>query len=128
MWLYSISKFFEHPYREDLWVKVTFIVSLVLNVILWGALYFKLQPYSYLSDSGQITLHYNIYFGIDNIGPWYQALVLPIFGLIIIIFNNILAYFFYLQEKMLSYFLIFSQAAIQLILLAAGIYVILLNI
>jgi hypothetical protein len=128
MWLYSVSKFFEHPYREDLWVKINFAVSIILNIILWGALYFRLQPLSYLSDSGQIALHYNIYFGIDSIGSWYQVLVIPLLGLFIIIFNNILGYIFYIQDKIISHLLIFSQTALQLILFAAGMFVILLNI
>ncbi|MCX6742815.1 MAG: hypothetical protein NT116_01105 [Candidatus Parcubacteria bacterium] len=70
MWHYSISKFFEHPYREDLWAKINFVASVLINVTLWGALYFKLHSLAYLSESGQISLHYNIYFGIDNVGPY----------------------------------------------------------
>ena len=109
-------------------MKINFLASIILNVILWGALYFKLQPLSYLSDSGQIALHYNIYFGIDKVGSWYYVLAIPLLGLFIIIFNNILGYIFYLQDKLLSHFLVFSQTALQLILFAAGIFVILLNI
>jgi hypothetical protein len=73
-------------------------------------------------------LHYNIYFGIDNIGFWTKAFIIPLLGLFIIIFNNILAYIFYLQEKLISYFLIIIQTLLQIILLAAAIFLILLNI
>jgi hypothetical protein len=125
---YNISKFFEHPFREDLTVKITFIFSIVINLITWAALYFKLHPFSYTTDAGQIYLHYNLYFGIDNIGYWYEALVIPLLGLFIIIFNNTLGYFFYVQEKVISYSLVISQAVLQVILLAAAIFVILLNI
>lgn len=128
MWLYSVSKFFEHPFREDLWVKINLIASIIINVTLWGALYSKLHSFSYVSESGQIALHYNIYFGIDSIGPWYKVFILPTLGLFIIIFNNLLGYAFYLQEKILSYFLIFSQTILQIILFIAGIFIILLNI
>lgn len=128
MWLYSISKFFEHPYREDIWVKINLLISVLINVTLWGALYFKLHNFSYVSESGQVALHYNIYFGIDSIGPWYKVFILPILGAFIIIFNNIVGYIFYLQEKLLSYLLIFSQTILQVILFVAGIFVILLNI
>lgn len=128
MWLYNVAKFFEHPYREDIWVKICFIASILINVTLWGALYFKLQPLSYLSESGLISLHYNIYFGIDKIGPWYFVLALPLLGFFIIVFNNLLAYFLYLQDKFISHFLVLSQLALQLILFAAGVFVILLNI
>lgn len=125
---YNISKFFEHPFREDLIVKITFIAGLALNLLTWAILYFKLYAFSYTTDAGQIYLHYNLYFGIDNIGYWYEALVIPLLGLFIIIFNNLLAYYFYVQEKVISYSLIISQVMLQIILFAAAIFVILLNI
>jgi hypothetical protein len=128
MWLYSVSKFFEDPYREDLAVKINFISSLIINAITWVALYYKLHAFSYLSESGQISLHYNIYFGIDNIGSWYNVFIIPLFGLFIIVFNNILAYTFYSKEKLISYLLIISQTVLQVILLAAAVFIILLNI
>jgi hypothetical protein len=128
MFLYNISKFFEHPFREDRVVKINFIFSISLNLITWVILYLKLHPFSYMSESGQIYLHYNLYFGIDNIGYWYEALVIPLLGLFIIILNSLLAYFFYIQDKVLSYSLVVSQTLLQIILLAAAIFVILLNI
>ena len=43
MLFYNLSKFLENPYREDLVVKITFILSIVINVISGLVLYFKLQ-------------------------------------------------------------------------------------
>lgn len=128
MFFYKISKFLDNPYREDLVVKISFILSIIINLVIWLALYFKLHPFSYLTEYGQIYLHYNIYFGIDNIGYWYVPFIIPALGLFIILFNNILAYIFYLQEKIISYVLIIFQAALQMVLFAAAIFVILLNI
>ena len=128
MFFYNISKFFEHPYQEDGVVKINFILSIAINLITWLTLYYKLHPFSYTSDFGQIYLHYNLYFGIDNIGYWYEALIIPLLGLFIIIFNSVLGYFLYVQEKVLSYSLVVSQTLLQIILFAAAIFVILLNI
>lgn len=132
MLFYNISKFLEHPYREDLAVKITIILGALINLATWLVLYFKLSPFSYMeygqSAFGQIYLHYNIYFGIDKIGQWYVSFIIPLLGLFILIFNNILAYIFYLQDKLISYVLAISQAVLQLILFAAAIFVILLNI
>jgi len=128
MLLYNFSKFLENPYREDLLVKITFIISILLNLIIWGILYLKIYPFSYLTKFGQIYLHYNIYFGIDSIGEWYKVFIIPALGLIIILLNNILAYAFYLKEKIISYTLNVSQLILQIILLAAAVFVILLNI
>jgi len=128
MFLYSIAKFFENPYREDLNVRINLLFSLVVNIIMWLAIYYKLEPFSYLAEFGQIYLHYNLYFGIDNIGPWYMVFALPVLGLLVIVINNILAYIFYLQEKVVSLVLVFSQSVVQIILLAATIFIILLNV
>jgi len=128
MLFYNISKFFEHPYREDLAVKINFIASILINILTWIILWYKLHAFAYLSENGQIYLHYNVYFGIDNIGYWTNAFIISLLGLFIIFFNNILGYIFYIQEKMISYLLVFSQSILQVILLAAAIFLILLNI
>ncbi len=128
MLFYNITKFFENPYREDMIVKISFLASIVINLAAWIVLYWKLNAFSYQTEYGQIFLHYNIYFGVDNIGSWYKAFIIPLLGIIIIIFNNILAYSFYLKERLISYVLVISQVLIQVVLLAASIFVILLNI
>jgi hypothetical protein len=128
MLLFRFTKFFENPYRDDLAVKINFIGSLVINIIIWVILYSKLHHFAYATEDNQIYLHYNIYFGIDNIGIWYYVFILPVLGIFIIALNNILAYFFYLKDKFISYSLIVTQTAIQLVLLSAAIFVILLNI
>lgn len=128
MLLYSISKFIESPYRSDLAVKICFFLSLIINAGTWFVLYYKIYPFSYLTEYGQIYLHYNIYFGIDSIGSWYNAFSLPVIGLLIIIFNLFLGYFFFLKDKLISYTLVISQTLIQLVLLASAVFIILLNI
>jgi hypothetical protein len=128
MLFYNITKFLENPYREDMIVKISFAVSAIINIIIWLALYVKLNNFSYQTEYGQIFLHYNVYFGVDNIGVWYKAFIIPLLGLVVIIFNNILAYTFYLKDRLISYVLVISQAVMQLALLAAAVFVILLNI
>lgn len=128
MLFYNISKFLDHPYRDDLTVKISFISGLAANIFTWLILYYKLSPFAYLTQAGQVYLHYNIYFGIDNIGSWYMALVIPLLGLLILVVNNILAYFFYIRDKVLSRILVLCAAFLQLVLLVASVFVILLNI
>jgi hypothetical protein len=128
MLFYNITKFLENPYREDLIVKISFVVSVIINIIIWLALYVKLNNFAYQTEYGQIFLHYNVYFGVDNIGVWYKAFIIPVLGLFVILFNNILGYTFYLKDRLISYVLVISQAVMQVALLAAAIFVILLNI
>ena len=128
MLLYSVTKFLDSTYRGDKVVLTTFFVSLALNIAMWVLLYLKLSPFSFLTESGQIPLHYNIYFGIDSIGMWYKVFVIPLLGLFIILFNNVLAYTLYIKERLVSYTLVITQAVIHLVLLAAAIFIVLLNL
>ena len=127
MILYNFAKFFESTYRDDRWVKITFIFSFIINIAIWISLWLKIRPLAYISEFGDIPLHYNIYFGIDKIGPWYFTLVMPIIGLLVIIVNNALGYIFYHKEKVVSYFLIFTELLIQIILGGSTFLIILLN-
>ncbi len=127
MILDSISRFIESTYRDDSVFKITVIASLILNAGLWIALYIKLRPFSYLSESGQIPLHYSANFGVDTLGPWYGVFAIPALGLAVLIFNAVLGYVFYYRERMLSHLLLITQAFIQIALVWAGVFIILLN-
>lgn len=74
-----------------------------------------------------IPLHYNVYFSIDLMGDWYQLLVIPFFGLLVILINQSIVTFIYLKERMLAYFLTGSTLAIQILLLLASLAIIWLN-
>ena len=63
-----------------------------------------------------IPLHYNIYFGSDWLGASYWVYLYPTIGLLIVIVNLVLAYFFVGWHRLISYFLL-SQAIIFNILL-----------
>lgn len=42
-----------------------------------------------------LFLHYNILFGVDLLGPWYQILNIPLTGLVIIFVNSLLGWILY---------------------------------
>ena len=128
MLLTAFANLWHSNYRLNKVILVNFIVSLVLNLVSWIFLAIKIAPLRYLSVSGTIPLHYNLYFGVDVFGQWYHVFALPLFGLCIIIFNNLLGYVMYEHEKLLSYFLVYIQTITHLILVAASIFIILLNI
>ncbi|MCB9798221.1 hypothetical protein H6758_00680 [Candidatus Nomurabacteria bacterium] len=39
-------------------------------------------------SEGPLFLHYNVLFGVDLIGPWYQILYIPLTGCILVILNS----------------------------------------
>lgn len=128
MLAYSFVKFWQSSYKSDLQVKLNFFISLAINLISLGILYYRIQPFSYLAPSGDIPLHFSSYFGIDIYAKWYVVFVLPVSGLIVMIVNNLIGYMLFAKERILSIFLVYTQTIITLILFAAGIFTILLNI
>ena len=110
----KINLFFKDKFNV-----IGLIIILILNLIIWAILYFNIEP-----TIDPIPLHYNIYFGIDLIGQWYQIFYLPASGLIIYFINFVLSYIIYKREKIISYFLILSTGLIQIILIGAGLLII----
>jgi len=110
-------------YRSDKFVKINLFFSLLINIVLWLLLIWQTKEFS-----GLIPLHYNIYFGIDLLGPWYQFFLLPSLGLLFFIVNFIISLMIYSKEKVLSYFLVSASSFIQLIFILAAIFIILINL
>lgn len=67
---------------------------------LFGTLPFFLHPSEVLT-----VLHYNVYFGVDLLGSWWQAYILPGVALCFVGINIWLAFYFYArqQERIAAY-------------------------
>ncbi|MFA6322317.1 MAG: hypothetical protein WCX71_02455 [Candidatus Buchananbacteria bacterium] len=85
---------------RDRIVRMLFLLALLIDVLIWFFLGWSVRD---LPES--IPLHYNIYYGIDLYGNWYEILYLPAVGLLFLSINFILALYLYSREKILSYFL-----------------------
>lgn len=100
------------------YVQKFFWASLGLNLLMWIlAAYFYLK---YASDT--IILHYNVMIaGADLVGDKYRIFTIPLFGLIFIIINYIILFFFrrHRDRKFISYLLL-SAALFANIMLFAG--------
>ena len=111
------------PAKRDRTIIFNLTIALLINLALWIILLF-----SFWRQSDYIILGYNIYFGISAFGPWYQILLLPLMGLIIIAVNFLLAFFVYLPQKILSYFLVIAATVANVIVLAAGLLLVYSNL
>ena len=109
-------------YFRNHFVKLNFLIILLLNIFLWLFLAYNSRDFA-----GQIPLHYNIYFGIDSFGPWYKIFWLPIFGLAIFLFNFVFGALIYEFEKILSYLLIGTASLAGFLLILAAVFIILVN-
>lgn len=67
--------------------------------------YFKIFPLRHLHKS--VALHSNEYFGIDQVGDWWQLAIIPLIWLVLLILNSLLALGFYQRDKHFAYGLIF---------------------
>lgn len=66
-----------------------------------------------------IPLHYNIYFGIDYLGRWYEAYFLPLLSFLITSVNLIVALLFYKRDKHLTYLVMGATVFLQTVLSVA---------
>jgi len=99
-----------------------FILSFVLNLLLWGFLYWKIQP-----QVDPIVLNYNIYFGISLIGAWWQVFLFPLVGLVIWLINLILVAIWSKKERLLASFLSYTTTLIQILLIIVSIFMVMVN-
>lgn len=119
----KIRSFFHQEYFRSHIVVWLLILSLTANMIDWLILKIWIKPVDF-----SIILHYNVYFGVDQIGNYRQVYLLPMIGLILFIINLVLSMFFYGQKKRIaSYILLMATLMIQLSLIVASMSQILIN-
>lgn len=72
----------------------------VLFLVVAGILIFFIRPSEVLT-----VLHYNVYFGVDLLGAWWQVYILPGVALVFVALNTVLAYYLYTkkQERIAAY-------------------------
>jgi hypothetical protein len=106
--------------------RVTFVISFVLLALLFALPIWRIVP---LAESQPfLPLHYNIYFGVDRFGPWYQVFVLPVLGLVFLLSNLFFQTIFYKREKFLTLLFAYTTIVIEVVLLVAMALIVLLNI
>lgn len=100
---------------SDKVIVISIVFSLTLNGLTWWLLYSEFH-----GQTEFVPLHYNIYFGIDLYGPWYNILLIPASALLMVFINCIFSYILYMRLRILSYFLVITFSLCQLIFLGAA--------
>lgn len=119
----EIKSFFSQEYFHSSLVQWVIIGALLLNVLNWSMIAFFIRPVDF-----PIILHYNVYFGVDVIGAWWQLYFLPLVGLIILLVNSTLGYSFYDQkERMVAHLLMLGTFIVQIALTIAVSSLLLIN-
>lgn len=116
---------FKVAWKTSVFFRFCFLFSFVPWLLLTVLPFFRLWPGE---DIGRfIPLHYNIYFGVDKFGPWFEVFEWPAFGFIVLLLNTWLAAKYFTREPALSAFLSAGSLFVQFLLLAAMYFTILLN-
>jgi hypothetical protein len=115
--------FFAQEFFHSALIQWVSIGSLFLNAINWGLIAFFIRPVDF-----PIILHYNVYFGVDLIGPWWQVYFLPLTGLLILTVNAIVGYKFYgIKERTATHLLMLATFIAQVALTIAVASLIVIN-
>lgn len=80
------------------------------------------------AESPFIALHYNIYLGVDRFGPISYLFFLPALGLLFLVLNLTIEAWAYRTQKTLSFFFAAATPFLQLVLLAAMVLIVLINV
>ncbi|MFA6512101.1 MAG: hypothetical protein WCV86_03200 [Patescibacteria group bacterium] len=105
-------------FTQDRFLLLPFFFGLFGNAATFAVLFTTLIP-----TEQPVPLHYNIYFGIDAIGPWYAYYYLPAGSVALLIFNCILAFWVVRSDRMLSRILLGTAAIIALLILITTIVI-----
>lgn len=110
---------------DFLHVKIYMFFSVFINILIW----FLARRIKADAGSDRIALHYTVDFGIDYYGTAGQVFIIPVFGLIIILFNfSVLLLFSRRKDfSLLSHLFLATALLANLVLLAAISSVYLIN-
>jgi len=119
----NLKLFFKEGYFSDKLILVMLIGALAINIANWIVLALLVRDVDF-----PIILHYNVYFGVDLTGNWKQSFYLPIIGLVLLLVNWVLSYFFYsINKKVASYLVLGAAVIVQINLLVASLGIIIIN-
>lgn len=108
-----------------IFVKIFLGFSVLINILVWLiARFIKVS-----TGTNQIALHYNVDFGIDFYGNAVKIFIIPVLGLIIILFNFLIIMFLQRNKDiiLISYILLIVALLSNIVLLAAISSVYLIN-
>jgi hypothetical protein len=91
-------------FLENAFIKNFLIGSIFLLIIGWGLLLYFIRP-----RETSLILHYNVYFGVDLLGAWWQAYALQGVATILFVAHVLLSYSFYQRkDRFAAYILLLA--------------------
>ncbi|HAR99835.1 MAG: hypothetical protein US57_C0001G0004 [Candidatus Moranbacteria bacterium GW2011_GWC2_37_73] len=119
----KLKYFFSQEFFRSALIQWVMICAFFVNLANWGAIAYFIRPVDF-----PIILHYNVYFGVDVIGAWWQMYFLPLIGLVILCVNAVLGYLFYQQkERIVAHLLMLATFIVQICITIAVSSLLLIN-
>lgn len=103
-------------------VAIAYSLVILMNAAMWLSLLLLLDRTQVIT-----ILHYNIYFGPDTFGHWYELMILPGVGLAVAVIDFALTTWMWRRDRFLAYVATAGAVATQIVLLISVILMILTN-
>jgi hypothetical protein len=113
--------------RKNKTISALIILALLFNLAAWLLLIAKFNQIL-TPGTKTVPLHYNIHLGIDLQGAWWHSLYMPMAGLIFLTINHLLTLSLFHKKNILGYFLSATNLFLQIIILSASVFTLLLNV
>lgn len=108
---------------ENMIVRTLLGVNVFFCLVSFGLLGYFIRP-----TENIIVLHYNVYFGVDIQGVWWQVFILPIAGMLFLGGHTFFARRFYNQsERIAAYLMLFSSGLLSIGIVLASASVVFIN-
>lgn len=99
----------QHFFRKKTLLSLTALAG-AFNAALWALLILRIVP-----APEAVPIHYNIYFGIDLVGPWWYRFAFPALGTVTFLVNGTLSVLFCEREETVAYFFTVASVFVQLL-------------
>ncbi|MFZ2300161.1 MAG: hypothetical protein WAW00_03440 [Candidatus Moraniibacteriota bacterium] len=112
------ASFFDNTITRTL-----FAANLVFVCASFGTLGYFIRPTENL-----LVLHYNVYFGVEIQGLWWQLFMLPVAGMLFFGGHSVFAHSFYVKsERIAAYLMLFGAGLLNAGILIASASVAFIN-
>lgn len=110
------------PFFKDTLIRYSALAAVIFIAAQATVLSFGIKP-----SVAPIFLHYTTYLGVDFVGAWYLAYLIPITSFVFVILNSILAYLLSRKDILFGYFLMVASALLSALFLIHAILTVRLN-
>jgi len=119
----KFKRFFSQEFFHSGMIQWSLIGSIIVSLANLGVMVWFMRPVDF-----PVVLHYNVYFGVDMVGKWWQAYFLPFIGFGVLAVNTTLGYLFYKQkERIVAHLLLLAALVVQIAVSIAVASIIMIN-